>query len=569
MPPEPLPRINTAPMAVGESREVQLYAMRLDVTNFEQALSLEDLQALPATTQDQMWLYDLDLNGHDGSPRLLDNALAQIRDKDPWAEGVGAAERNMIRLLNMTPGNAQLQGTRLEELIGIGPKIGIPSPQLLADALGISVDEPFVSPANLGQAVLHGVIGTHPNVQLRYGSKTPQHPDGLHPVPKGHLPVTLADVTSKLANLPQRFGPWDKGGQFHPGFVVGSTEADLLGEQFQMILRANANALPFKGVRLANATMGSVPSIGKDGEELFDFNDPQWLQLKGMASKPSVTKMTFQLVEHPKYLAPGDSPLPKGYGNGKVWQAPRWTIERVVAEAGRAQYKGRNYSKDYFLGGDPEPIVKVRIVDGWMTLATKGDIGKPPPPMYVWDVMAEVAQFRLHDAGTPDQPQLYGIAEGDANVRFELADVAVGVTAQQITDTVRANLEADASQLVGAAGQVLGQHQGQPDVFYYRPRATSPMAGQDWLYFVASSDIERGADGPVRSYPRPGFFRDAKLSDKASSTAWLDGDTEHEKVQVVAGQVLYCADAGGGVFQLTVLSKPSRARIALRVTRVQ
>ena len=84
-------------LAVGESRVIELYAIRLDVTNFEEIVTKEDILQLPKKIRENLWLYNLDITGKSGTPRLLDNALAQIRslpDDDP---SLTLAERNMER----------------------------------------------------------------------------------------------------------------------------------------------------------------------------------------------------------------------------------------------------------------------------------------------------------------------------------------------------------------------------------------------------------------------------------------------------------------------------------------
>lgn len=559
-PPAPLPTGSPALLSVGDAREVELHAMRLDVSGYEQVLSKADILALPQKVRRNTWLYNLDLRGHDGSPRLLDNALGQIRGKDPKAPELSIAEANMIGLLNMTPANADLTGTRVEQLLALGPKVGIPSEEVLANALGVDVDAPFLSRDALAKAVVQGVIGSHPNAGTRPGKKTAAHPDGRIPVPIGFLPVTLEDIAFDLKNLPQRFGPYADGGLYHPGFMVGTTEARLLTDDFKMTVRANANALPFKGVDLGNGEVGSVPSIGRDGDGLFDFDDPDWLRIEGIAAKPAVAEMTFQLVEHPQLIEPGDSPLPTPTGNGKVWTLPPWTIERSIAQAGLETFQKRVYSKSFFIGDDPVALFTMTIDHGWLTMTSKGAVGDPPKPLYVWDLMNEVAQVRMHDGGIP---------EGKADVRFTLRDVAVGVTADQIEQMVRRNLEQDPTSLVDAAAFLLDQHAGAPDVFYYRPRHGSPHAGSDWLYFVNDKDLPEDGPHKIADYVRPGFWSDAALTQPAGGKLAVDGDDAHHKVQIQAGDVLYCADHQAQVFRLDVLAKPSQARVHLRVTRVQ
>jgi hypothetical protein len=52
-------------------------------------------------------------------------------------------------------------------------------------------------------------------------------------------------------------------------------------------------------------------------------------------------------------------------------------------------------------------------------------------------------------------------------------------------------------------------------------------------------------------------------------TVNVDGDVEHLKVRIDPGQRLYVGDDIGRVYQVDVREKPSRARIALGVTRVR
>jgi hypothetical protein len=46
-------------------------------------------------------------------------------------------------------------------------------------------------------------------------------------------------------------------------------------------------------------------------------------------------------------------------------------------------------------------------------------------------------------------------------------------------------------------------------------------------------------------------------------------DTEHEKVRIEAGDVLYAQDDAERVFRITVLAKPSRSHVALEISRVR
>ncbi len=555
------------PLMIGESRELTLHALRLQVSSYEQVLTRADLLALPQDVRRRLWLYDLDLRGEAGEERLIDNALARIRGLDATDPTLGDAERNMVRLLNMTPANADLTGTPLALLLSLAPQVGIAAQEVLAESMGIEVGEPFLGGEALASAVVEGVISSHPNARLRPTPVTADHPTGLLPVAPGHLPVTLEDVVSDLQTLATTFGPIQQGGETHPGFMTGTTKASLLQPEFHMVVRANANALPYKGVDLSLGARGSVTSIGKEAAPLFDFDDPEWLRVVGIVEKPAVTEMSFVMIEAPTAVAPGTSKLPEPMGNGSVWQLPKWSLERVVADAGLRAFKERTWGKSWVLGADPTPLFAINIRNGWMALEAKGDIGKPPAPLYLWDLMNLVAQERLHDGPDWQHPEVDQIPEGQASVRFTLKDVAIGVTEAQITAAIRRNIEVDPTSLVSVAARVLDQSAGAPDLFYVRPTWQAPTAEQgDWLFFLHTDDQTSGA---VKTYEKPGFFADSGLTQALHSQVPVAGDTKHLKVRIAAGQTVYVADNTGAAFRIDVLAKPSLARVALRITRLR
>ncbi|HAN30401.1 MAG TPA: hypothetical protein DCQ06_02275, partial [Myxococcales bacterium] len=156
-----------SPLQIGESRQVTLEALRMDVSGYEQVLTRADLLTLPAETRQGIWLYDLDLRGVAGQQRLMDHALTSIQGSVLTDPTLGAAERNMIRLLNMTPANADLRGTPMNELLSLAPQIGFAAAEVLAASLDIEVDEPFLASNALSDALVEGIISSHPNTQTR------------------------------------------------------------------------------------------------------------------------------------------------------------------------------------------------------------------------------------------------------------------------------------------------------------------------------------------------------------------------------------------------------------------
>ncbi len=557
--PEPADE-NRAPLAPGERRDVELRYLRFDVVNYEKTLTRADILALPAATRERLWLLDLDLRNSARAPRLLDNALAALRAADPAT--LTPAARNLQKLLAMTPATADLAGTSLAQLIALAPLLGIAPAQVLADLMNVPVDREFIAPDVIAQAILENVVGTHPNARLRPGPVTADNPRGLYPVATGSIPVTLEDAASDFATLSRRFGPVTQDGVYHPGFVTGAVRARVLTDAFRMTVRANANALPYRGVDLTSATDAAVNPIASQARTLFDFTDPNWLQMEGLApGEARIEAMTFRVVEWDGFVRGGRSPVPAGRGDSMAWTLPPWTLERVLVTAGQRAFADAAASLAYSAPGRADPLFRARVTRGWQELFVEGGLGAPPPPSYLWDVLLEVAQVRLHDGM---------IREGDGDVEVVLRDVRTGVDAASLERTIRQNLQADPAALSELASTLIDNSSGAADFYYYRPRrSTSP--DDDWLYFVTEADIPRDRSGaPARPYRyrRPGFFRDAALTQRVSTTEAVDGDTTHEKVRLRTTMVLYCEDDEGRVYRLDVGPKPSLARRRVGVTRV-
>jgi len=559
------PDANPDALAVGESRTVELRFLRFDVSNFEQTLAREDILALPADVRDRLWLLDLDLRSGPTTPRLLDNALEAIKTIDPST--LSPAARNMQALLKMTPDTANLEGTKLEELIGLAPILGLAPERVLADLLGVDIESEILSPAVISQVVLDQVISTHPNTHERLGPRTEANPEGVYPVAPGMLSVTLADAAADFASLGQRYGEVYRDGVYHPGFIAGETKAAVLLPDFAITVRANANALPYKGVDLSNGSEASVNSIRGQIDHLFDFDDPNWLQVEGLVpGEPKIESLTFRIVEDDRFISGGRSPIPFGIGDSPGFELAPWTLERIVLGAGRASFVSQDARVEYIQPGQTDPLFLAEVVDGWQTMTVQGDVGSPPPPSYLWDLLLEIAQVRLHDGG---------IEEGTADVEFTLSNIGVGTDSATIERTMRENLAADPISLLGIANTIIDSTRGEADFYYVRIDPTTSVEVEndgDWLYFITEDDIAKDDQGaPVRpySYAYPGFFADAGLTTRISSRTVVDGDSEHEKVRVVPGDVLYSAGPDGSVYRIEVGEKPSRARISLTVTRVQ
>src|SRR4029079_1376784 len=153
---------------------------------------------------------------------------------------------------------ANLEGTSMEDLIALSGAVGIPPARALANLLQVGVTDRFIPPEFVADVMLRNVVGSHPNAQFRRGPVDDDHPDGMYPVAPNSLPLTLIDVVTNFEDMAERFGPVGE----HPGFVSTAQGLTVVEDSFAMHTYVNANALPFKGTDLGNASVASVNSIG-------------------------------------------------------------------------------------------------------------------------------------------------------------------------------------------------------------------------------------------------------------------------------------------------------------------
>ncbi|MBL8943053.1 MAG: acetyltransferase [Myxococcales bacterium] len=543
-------------LAPGESREVDLRYLRFDVKGFAKTNTLEQLRAMPRRVLQDVWLLDLDARP------LMVNALQALKDlPDADVEALSPAAQNMRRLVLMTPDNAELEGTNLEELIAISGAIGIPPAKCLADLLDRGVTDPFIPIEVVADIMLSNVIGTHPNAQKRRGKVDADHPDGLYPVAPGHIPLTLADVVTNFEDMAERFGPVDG----HPGFVLEARGVSVVEDQFAMTSKVTANALPFKGVDVTNVDVASVNSVGGQIETIHDFSDPEWMTLTGLVADPSVEFLSFGVIENDAFIPGGTSREPAPKGNSTGWDLPPWEFERLILDMVQASVADvPAVCNDYELGTGVTAFSGCMDEDGWVTLETFNGVGSPPPPAYIWDLELELAQVRLHDGG---------LGEGEADVAMSIQDVGVGVPPDEMIEQVKKNVQANPEALREFASLLTDSTAGAADFYYVRGIDSLPADQQgDWLFFVTESDIAIDDEGnPVRDYgyTSPGFFTDPQLTKKVSDLRVVDGDETHEKVRIAPGDVLYVEDDDGVRVRIEVLEKPSRSHLALGITRMQ
>ena len=565
---EPPPPSELSPQ---ESRAVELRFLRFDVTDFDKVLTLADLRAFPQSTLEQTWLLDLNLEA------LITTGLEQVTNTPPeQGYALPPPAQNLWRLLNLTPANADLSGTSLEELLAVGSAVGLPPGLILGDLIGIDQNERVVPTELTAEAVLTNVISTHPNTQLRRGPVTASNPEGLYPVAPNSIPVSLADVASNFANLAERFGPAaanpkNPEAPRHPGFIRSASGLVAAEENFRMTVRANLNALPYKGVDANLASEASVSSTASQIETLFDFSDPDWLRLEGLAEDLALEELIMVIYENDTFIPGGVSREPLPLGNSPVWATPAWQFEHLIADAARRKAAEiPAHCSAYGPEGSVEPpfeAVNVCIdATGWTEIDVDESVvleNPPPEPSYFWDILLEVAQTRLHDGDIP---------EGAADMEVTLRDVPIGITTADLVAQIRQNLAANPTGLLDIAQLLTESTTGEADFYYYVPTEETPAELRgDYLYFIAPEDIPENEEGqPARpyAYEYVGFFADPALTEKVSWAIAIDGDTEHEKVRIEPGMVLYMQDDQGRRFSITVGEKSSRYRVSLTLTRI-
>jgi hypothetical protein len=471
----------------------------------------------------------------------------------------------MVRLLGMTPANADLTGTGLEEFAKVVEQnpgtLEFTFGDVLAESLGIAKTSPFISTGSLVDALVRDFLGTHPVVREAGGK----------------LPVSLHDALLDLAPLAQQLGPVGD----HPGVLVpddGSfqTRSDALGPAFRMRVVAESNLRRVQGIDLS-AGGGDMFLSESNAPLSFDFEDPERLSISGMAEAPTMD-MRLSIAERRGFVPACSGAAackqngPRSpVGEGTTWTTAPFELEHIVADAGLVSYAKRVFDACY-LRLDNDCLMGVNIgggnnPPGWMSFSNDLRSVSVPEPRFLWELLGEIAQIALHDPtgdGAPD------IAEGGARPVFALRGVPIGFTGEELVAQMRPALQSQADEM---ADVILGRYwENNDDLDFYWRRA-SP-GGKPYLHFVAPSDLrpdpgDREHRKPY-TYDKPGFFASPDLSDASKvSRAVVEGspDTTHEKYALPAGEtVLYAQDDGGRVYELRFFVPEGDAReIAVEV----
>lgn len=458
----------------------------------------------------------------------------------------------LVRLLTMTPGNAVVVGTSLEDFANISVN---DEPLLLSgilsEAMGIGVHDPFIAIDKLVPALQTDLLASHPHINPRGDN------------PTGKLPISLYDAVHDMAPLALELGPAGDQPTDHPGILVPdsdgfTTTSDALTPAFLMRATAGSNLRLVQGID-ASAGAGSMFISTAAAPLAFDFLDPEKVQMLGIADAPTVD-MRFSMSETvgvvPSCTVPGcKTNLPEQPHDSQnyVWSLPSWMLEHIVASAGLASYAERTFKKcfakfgltciaEVAIGSLPDPA-------GWTVFTIKVEGETAPAAQFLWELLLEVAQVAVHD---PDGDGKLDIEEGDARPVFELHKVSIGLTAEQMIAQIRPNLQAQAEFIAKTILGKFWKHNDNLD-FYYRRGSDG---GAPILFFAAPSDPRPDPNNPEElatyGYAKPGFFADPELATRLSKTA-LDGvaDTEHEKLQLPVGETtVYMQDDAGKKYSL-------------------
>lgn len=478
------------------------------------------------------WRNDSENPNHDCSLTELGQSFA-----GPDGTWQTSAEYALVRILTMTPANADVTGTTSEKLAGLADTLNIGGGynQILSEALGISRTTEFVTTESLVQSFKQNFVGTHPAIDP--GGET--------------LQVFLSDALTGLATMAERYGPAGE----HPGVLdpTGTFGGEIFGPDFVMNAVAESNLRLLDGV---DAGVGKgfvsvvVDNVGPtfDDELEFDFFDPERFSLEGVVDDLRVD-LPIAVQEHDSFVSaclgqgacegnmPG-SPI----GAGSVWGLEPWLLEYNIAQGAIFDHGDRTWVDSYLLGTVQIGIGQSPHSPGWTQYDVPFGIGDPPEDQYIWETINEVAQVALHNS--PFQV----LGEGGADVAFRLRNIPIGLTGDEAQESVRPFLQEQAALL---SDYILGDYKKNNDTVDFYWRRTE--AGEPYLFFVGAGDV---SEPDAYAHANPGFFGSAALdpADRRSQTI-VPGvqDTAHEKLAVPAGEtVVFFADDEGVTYRLRV-----------------
>jgi hypothetical protein len=502
----------------------------------------------------------------------------------------------LVRLLTMTPANADVTGTSLEEfqkIVDANPQLfSITFGGVLAETMRIGRTAPFVPTDQLVTSLQQQLFASHPAVTDPTGAR---------------MAVSLYEALNDLTPLATKLGPvgakpWAGPGE-HPGILVPddgtfTTKSNVMLPEFEMRVVSDSGLRRVAGINLAKGA-GDMYVRTADAPLTFDFTDPAKLQISGLSPNPTID-MRFAMREFSGFVpsctdvpaCKTNLPAPLGapVGMGTVWTLPPFFLEPIVTRAAMETYnKKPAFAKCYLNDGNTPPVCQTSIdigtspdPVGWMVFYNNfgfgGQVIPVPKPQFLWELLTEVAQVAVHDPAGDGSgagaPAANNIAEGAAEPVYALRGVNIGMTADDILAKLRPTLQSQAADI---ADIILGRYwlNNDPIDFYYGREAPG---AEPYLYFVAETDLRPDDQAsttprPYR-YTKPGFFSDPGLADSARvSSKTVNGvaDTAHEKYKLPRGaSTLYMQGDDGAAYRVDfyVPAKGDPVEISAEVTKL-
>jgi len=478
-------------------------------------------ELVPEADQRALTLANVDLR-----PAMV-NAFNAV--KEPEVYGVDTSkwtqrQWNSHAILNITPDNLDPSGTLMEPLLNVAQAVGVPPARILAETFGIAPTDSILAGSQIVDALIDNVVGSHPNAQFDEETGRPI------------FVLSLYDVLRDLETLGERLGPVGD----HPGLVGGGgTHGDLLEPGFAMNVTATSQFTRYDGVDASRDAKDFLFLLPPDTPAVtFDFEDPSTFTVVGMKDEPTIDFQfqVYGILEHiapgtEQYANPAPPPFAEGFyfGSSEAWSIPRYFDERVITESAFRIYHeqfadtGYEYTHVYDAGNIDE-VATVHWDRGWLTITTKGDLGSPPPPAYIWDLVLDVVQERALDGG---------IAPFGGSLLFDMAAIPVGLDADQLIAQLRPTLQEQAVEM--------------SDVLVGREQIAA--SGADFV-FQPGFLVFRSPDDSAApyGYANPGFFADAALTERVSEIA--DG---HHRAPTTPGATYYFEDDEAVVYRVDVI----------------
>ncbi len=563
------------------------------------------------------------------STKMLTNALEEIRDacgegwklntsdpvRDCGSTPLGqrfpedwksSSEFSLVRLLTLTPANANMIGTELEglqTLVNENPDwfeggFG----EILRDTLLMTgVTDPLLPMEAVVESAKHTLLASHPNIQNT----------------SGVLTVTLWDALHDMTPLqePERFGP--SGG--HPGVLMPDSEdnpddfvtsSDALLNNFSMRIETGTRHKRVDGVDLSAMSGGDMFIVPADeqGEPALAFNFDS-VEIKGIAANPTIN-MRLRIQEsfntitactngascYDNAPCPFDDPQCGTVEPGTIWDEDLWVFEYFAAWAGRLHYQaslaeGSYKCFGYYQGeclagaliGTPDniPDGETGSPIGWTKFVfgelLNLDVLNPPEPQYFWELLVSIADHAFHD------PDGDGVTVDMPAPVFQFEELGLGITADELVNGADLDGDGEIDQL-GVIDWLRAQEDVLSDIMvgrYWMNNAPLDFyfmkeGEQTYLVFANEEDLRADPDEPNQvyapDYPVPGFFNCRNLleSCKLSKTN-IPGvtDTTHEKLALQPGATtLYVRDDVGADFELGVFKSAHGDEVWIDITKL-